>query len=128
MVWFFNLLSCLPLPVLHRLGTIFGWLTYWSSARYAARLRENLKFGLNQKGASEADFQKVLRANISEAGKSILELPWVWRRSLDEVMTRVKQCHGWEYLEAARAQGKGCLLYTSPSPRDRTRSRMPSSA
>ena len=25
-------------------------------------------------------------------------------------------------------QIKGCLLYTSPSPRDRTRSRMPSSA
>ena len=24
--------------------------------------------------------------------------------------------------------GMGCLLYTSPSPRDRTRSRMPSSA
>ena len=33
---------------------------------------------------------------------------------------------------AARELGlsyrKGCLLYTSPSPRDRTRSRMPSSA
>ena len=26
------------------------------------------------------------------------------------------------------AQGEVCLLYTSPSPRDRTRSRMPSSA
>ena len=26
------------------------------------------------------------------------------------------------------ATGRGCLLYTSPSPRDRTRSRMPSSA
>ena len=25
-------------------------------------------------------------------------------------------------------KGKACLLYTSPSPRDRTRSRMPSSA
>ena len=25
-------------------------------------------------------------------------------------------------------KGNGCLLYTSPSPRDRTRSRMPSSA
>ena len=25
-------------------------------------------------------------------------------------------------------QGYSCLLYTSPSPRDRTRSRMPSSA
>ena len=27
-----------------------------------------------------------------------------------------------------KAKAKGCLLYTSPSPRDRTRSRMPSSA
>ena len=34
----------------------------------------------------------------------------VWHRSLDE-------CHG-----------KCCLLYTSPSPRDRQKSRMPSSA
>ena len=30
-------------------------------------------------------------------------------------------------LEVGTATG-GCLLYTSPSPRDRTRSRMPSSA
>ena len=29
---------------------------------------------------------------------------------------------------ASERGGKGCLLYTSPSPRDRTRSRMPSSA
>ena len=28
----------------------------------------------------------------------------------------------------AKGQVKSCLLYTSPSPRDRTRSRMPSSA
>ena len=31
------------------------------------------------------------------------------------------------YLERVE-NAKGCLLYTSPSPRDRTRSRMPSSA
>ena len=30
--------------------------------------------------------------------------------------------------EATTAQLQACLLYTSPSPRDRTRSRMPSSA
>ena len=29
---------------------------------------------------------------------------------------------------AVRGDRRGCLLYTSPSPRDRTRSRMPSSA
>ena len=31
-------------------------------------------------------------------------------------------------LDVARARAYHCLLYTSPSPRDRTRSRMPSSA
>ena len=31
-------------------------------------------------------------------------------------------------LLLAPQSGKSCLLYTSPSPRDRTRSRMPSSA
>ena len=33
-----------------------------------------------------------------------------------------------EYHAQREAQGMLCLLYTSPSPRDRTRSRMPSSA
>jgi len=35
---------------------------------------------------------------------------------------------GEQVLEHIREQSGLCLLYTSPSPRDRTRSRMPSSA
>ena len=34
-----------------------------------------------------------------------------------------------QFIYAAKqAKAKGCLLYTSPSPRDREKSRMPSSA
>src|SRR5665811_626427 len=33
-----------------------------------------------------------------------------------------------EFVTISRRLLSGCLLYTSPSPRDRTRSRMPSSA
>ena len=33
-----------------------------------------------------------------------------------------------EFHERGKMRMSGCLLYTSPSPRDRTRSRMPSSA
>ena len=33
-----------------------------------------------------------------------------------------------DYVAVSEALGMPCLLYTSPSPRDRTRSRMPSSA
>ena len=35
---------------------------------------------------------------------------------------------GLDVVLISRTQSKLCLLYTSPSPRDRTRSRMPSSA
>ena len=33
----------------------------------------------------------------------------------------------WEWYKKSEASFWTCLLYTSPSPRDRTRSRMPSS-
>ena len=35
---------------------------------------------------------------------------------------------GLDYIQEESGQLRICLLYTSPSPRDRTRSRMPSSA
>ena len=40
----------------------------------------------------------------------------------------VIQLHGQRKPPAEKPMSKDCLLYTSPSPRDRTRSRMPSSA
>ena len=43
--------------------------------------------------------------------------------SRSAVFTRVKRLEDQGVIE-----GYTCLLYTSPSPRDRTRSRMPSSA
>ena len=42
----------------------------------------------------------------------------------EEFKKKVKSVLGSEFPDDAKA----CLLYTSPSPRDRTRSRMPSSA
>ena len=41
---------------------------------------------------------------------------------------RMKTAAGRAVLSSRRAKGRACLLFTSPSPRDRTRSRMPSSA
>ena len=40
----------------------------------------------------------------------------------------IESVYSQEELERYRESPWGCLLYTSPSPRDRTRSRMPSSA
>ena len=42
--------------------------------------------------------------------------------------TPVARDFDWQYNVILSEQPNACLLYTSPSPRDRTRSRMPSSA
>jgi Kdo2-lipid IVA lauroyltransferase/acyltransferase len=110
MVIVFDVLARLPLWVLHRIGTLLGWVVYLSSGRYARRLRENLQLaGLAD---SQDEFRKLLRANVGEAGKGIMELPWVWRRPLEEVLTGVKRHEGWEHMEAAVAQGKGVIALT----------------
>ena len=47
---------------------------------------------------------------------------WFGEGSLRHVASLERQ------VEVLNAKNADCLLYTSPSPRDRTRSRMPSSA
>ncbi len=109
-VWMFNLTARLPLGVLHRLGAALGWATYFMSGTYARRLRENL--GLEMEGRIKNDFRKVLSTSIAETGKGVAELPWLWCRPLAEITASVKTCHGWEYVEAARARGKGIIFLT----------------
>ena len=108
--WLFNLVSRLPLGALHRIGAVLGWATYRLSEKYAARLRENLSYGLA--GRSAAELREVLSASVAEAGKGVAELPWLWCRPLAEVTASVKTCHGWEHVEAARARGKGIIFLT----------------
>ncbi|MHB1116818.1 lysophospholipid acyltransferase family protein [Sideroxydans sp.] len=110
MTLLFDLFARLPLPLLYRLGGPFGWLVYWSSGRYAARLRENLR--LAKLADSDSEYRKLLHANIREAGRGVLELPWVWRRPLQQVVDSVVACHGWEHIETAQAEGKGVIMLT----------------
>jgi KDO2-lipid IV(A) lauroyltransferase len=110
MTLLFGILSRLSLPLLYRLGGAFGWLIYWSSGRYAARLRENLR--LSGVAGTESEYKVLLHANIKEAGRGVLELPWVWRRPLQQVVGSVRQCHGWEVFEDAREKGRGVIVLT----------------
>ena len=48
-VWLFNLSARLPLSALHCLGSVLGRITYLLSGKYAARLRENLGYGLESR-------------------------------------------------------------------------------
>ena len=63
-------------------------------------------------------FTKEVRAFFEENEMAKGEDYFVWRNNW---FAKAKEKGGWDVP-------KCCLLYTSPSPRDRTRSRMPSSA
>jgi len=95
----FRVLSWFPLPVLHSLGWLLGWLSFLTSARYRRRLFAH---------ARQAGFSRsVALASVGESGKLVAELPRLWLGRPVRV--------GWEgaaHIEAAQAHGAGVLFLT----------------
>ncbi len=106
----FDMAARLPLRLLHAAGALLGRLMYALDRKYAARLYENL--AREYRDRPQAEFRRVLAANIREMGKSLCELPFVWRRPLDVVLGKVQSCQGLQHLEAARQRGQGIIFLT----------------
>ena len=99
----FRFLARLPLPLLHNLGALAGWLAWLASPTY----RRNFRLHIGQAGMMEAKAEA-----IAEAGKALLELPKIWLRPQDEVIERVVRVSGWELVEAAWAAKRGIVFLT----------------
>jgi len=107
MILLFRFLSHLPLSWLHGLGAALGWLAWLCSPTYRRHMRENMVLAL---GEDEA--RRVRSSAIANAGRSSLELPKIWLRSLEETAARVVKVSGWELVEAATREGKGTVYLT----------------
>ena len=68
--------------------------------------------------------QPAFIERLSDKGKTWLAKAMINMLIADKVIDQSEMC----YLEDALGLVNSCLLYTSPSPRDATLSRMPSSA
>ena len=101
----FRFLSRFPLAVLHPLGAVLGWLTYLASPTYRRHLRENLARAL-------PGSDRLRGVAAAQAGRQMLEIPFVWLRPREEVLALAKEVTGWELAEAARARGEGILFLT----------------
>ena len=95
----FQLLSAWPLPLLHALGAVLGWLTWLASPTYRRRFRENAR----QAGFG---FAQVRRA-VAEAGKLVAETPRLWFGRMPPVEWEHR-----ELIEQLRAQGRGIVFLT----------------
>lgn len=103
----FHFLSRLPLAWLHVLGAVVGRIVWYGSPGYRTRLRENLTRAMGR--CDEA----LVRQVVAETGRQMLELPYVWLRPQDEVLSRIVRVEGAELLEAARRDGASVLLLTA---------------
>ncbi|MDK2122943.1 lysophospholipid acyltransferase family protein [Parachitinimonas caeni] len=105
-----KLFAHLPLPFIHALGTLLGWIAYWVDGTYARRLTENLRQSGLAVGAD--DYSRLRRASIGEAGRGALEVLAAWGRAPDRVAALVKNCDGWQHVEAALAARRPLLFIT----------------
>jgi KDO2-lipid IV(A) lauroyltransferase len=98
----FRLLSFLPLPLLHGIGIVVGWLVFLLSPSYRKRLRDNL---------GRAGYGHQLCSAVSEAGKGIFELPFVWCAAPPRVL-RAASIENWHLAQAALDAKKGVIFLT----------------
>ena len=105
-----RILALLPLPLVNGIGVLAGWGLYFFSSKVGRRTRKNLNIaGISQ---SPAAYRKLVRQSIIETGKGLIETFAIWFRPQERVLPWVSECHGWEHVEAARAQGRGIIFLT----------------
>jgi KDO2-lipid IV(A) lauroyltransferase len=105
-----RIIAALPLPVVHGLGILTGMISYLSDRKFSRRIRNNLaSAGITP---DPAEYKRLVRHNVAETGKGILETFAVWFRSPASTLKWVKACHGWQHVEQARTEGKGIIFLT----------------
>lgn len=102
LVTLFRLLSVLPLSALHALGSALGWLVYLAAPSYRRRLKDNM---------TRAGFGNHLSSAICEAGKNILELPFIWCAPQDRVLKSVR-IENWQLVQDAIDAKRGIVFLT----------------
>ncbi len=107
----FGLLGRLPLRLNHAIGFCMGWLAWWFSARHRRITRENIDRYVQFSGCDDAG--RLLHAAIGEQGKGMSELAVAWTLPLERIYALVKECHGWEAVEAAK-RGDKAIIFVTP--------------
>jgi len=102
----FRGLAALPLQTIQALGAVLARIAFALSVRERRRLEQNLLYA----GYPDPLLRK---AAIAEAGKTLLEMPWLWTRPQAQIVDLVRGVEGEACVREAQAQGKG-IIYLTP--------------
>lgn len=103
-------LTLLSLPTIHKLGSTLGKLLYLLMPQTKTVITENLtQSGLVPLGT---EMDKLIKLNMAEAGKSLLESLAIWQKDEQEILSWVQPCADWHVVEEAIARKKGIIFLT----------------
>jgi len=102
--------AALPFRLAQSAGTAFG-LLHWILPNRARRNSER-----NIEGCfpdrPRAWRRRLLRRSLAATGRTLAESLWLWGRDPDDALELVREVHGTEHLDRARAQGRGVIVCT----------------
>lgn len=103
-----RLLARLPLPLLHGIGSVLGWLSWLIPNPNKTVTLRNLElcFPEWERAARHALAQRYLR----ELGKTLTETMMLWLGDIDRLKTYGREVCGGELLDQALEQGKGVII------------------
>jgi len=104
MLKLFHTLSGWPLWLLHGIGALLGWATYWASPTYRRRFNDNVR----QAGIAPAE----ARPAIAAAGRMVAELPFLWLRPANVPIKPRLDWVGDELITQALQARRGLVLLT----------------
>ena len=94
----------------HVLGAALGWFIWCLSARQRRLMRANL--GLYGACRPADDVAAISRRSIAEQGRGFTELAIAWTAPVDRLYALVRECNGWEHIDAARSAHKAIIFVT----------------
>ena len=105
---FAKLLAQFSLPTIHRLGGSLGHLIHFFTPANSKVQRANLL----QSELVNSNLDEVLKQNIAENGRGLLETLAIWQKPEAELSALVKNVYGWHIVDAALKLGKGIIFLT----------------
>ena len=94
-----RLLARLPLPLLHGMGNLLGWLSWLVPNPNKTVTQRNLELCFPD--LMPAARRTLARRTLTETGKALLETPLLWLAPGERVLGWCARCVGWSWSSRA---------------------------